>query len=77
MYPDSSMNNIRIDKRERGKTSMYYDKTTVSYQMTKEEKKLHNDHVRKTREDNLKVMSVKRETHREYCIRTGITQYDL
>ena len=56
---------------------MYYNITTVSYQMTKEEKKLHNDHVRKTREDNLKVMSVKRETHREYCIRTGITQYDL
>ena len=56
---------------------MYYDKTTVSYQMTKEEKKLFNDHVRKTREDNLKSMSIKTETHREYCIRTGITQYDL
>ena len=38
---------------------MYYDKTTVSYQMTKEEKKQHNDHVRKTREDNLKSMSIK------------------
>ena len=56
---------------------MYYDKTTVSYSMTKEEKKLFNDHVRKTREDNMKVMMIKRETHREYCIRTGITQYDL
>ena len=56
---------------------MYYDKTTVSYQMTKEEKKHFNDHVRKTREDNMKVMMIKRETHREYCIRTGITQYDL
>ena len=56
---------------------MIYDPSTVSYIMTKEEKKLHNDHVRKTREDNLNVMSVKRETHRELCIRTGITQYDL
>jgi len=25
----------------------------------------------------IKNMNVKRETHREYCIRTGITQYDL
>ena len=56
---------------------MIYDPSTVSYIMTKEEKKLHNDHVRKTREDNLKVMSVKRETHREYCIRHNITQTDL
>jgi hypothetical protein len=45
--------------------------------MTKEEEQLHKEHVQRTREDNLKVMSVKRETHRELCIRTGITQYDL
>ena len=25
----------------------------------------------------VKNMNVKRETHREYCIRRGITQYDL
>jgi hypothetical protein len=56
---------------------MYYDKDTVSYKMTKEEDQLHKEHVQRTREDNLKVMSVKRETHRELCIRTGMTQYDL
>ena len=56
---------------------MIYDPSIVSYKKTDKETKLFNDHVRKTREDNLKVMSVKRETHREYCIRTGITQYDL
>jgi hypothetical protein len=56
---------------------MYYDKDTVSYKKTDKETKLFNDHVQRTREDNLKVMSVKRETHRELCIRTGITQYDL
>ncbi len=27
--------------------------------------------------DYVKNMNVKKETHREYCIRTGITQYDL
>jgi hypothetical protein len=56
---------------------MIYDPSIVSYKKTDKETKLFNDHVRKTREDNLKVMSVKRETHRELCIRTGITQYDL
>ena len=56
---------------------MKYDKETVSYKMNDKETKLFNDHVRKTRENNVKVMSVKRETHRELCIRTGITQYDL
>jgi len=25
----------------------------------------------------VKNMKIKRETHREYCIRRGITQYDL
>ena len=25
----------------------------------------------------VKNMKIQRETHREYCIRTGITQYDL
>ena len=33
--------------------------------------------VKKTRDDYVKFMSGKRETHRELCIRTGITQYDL
>ena len=29
------------------------------------------------RSDYVKNMSIKKETHREYCIRTDITQYDL
>jgi len=47
------------------------------YVKTKEEQKTFDDHVKKTRDDYVKFMSEKRETHRELCIRTGITQYDI
>ena len=70
----SEVRTLTIQKQ---KEPMKYDKETVSYKMNDKETKLFNDHVRKTRENNVKVMSVKRETHRELCIRTGITQYDL
>ena len=56
---------------------MYYDKETVSYKKTKKEQKDFDDRVKKTRDSYVKFLSVKRETHRELCIRTGITQYDL
>jgi hypothetical protein len=56
---------------------MYYNPETVSFTMTKEEKKDFEAHVEKTRETNLKMMTRKTETHREYCIRHGITQNEV